>query len=121
MFEPAGLISISSGISAASQTSSSSWRTAFSTPPRLMPRRFLFAGEADRHVDGHLAVLGDAQEIDMQRPVGDRVELDVLGKGAGGPPPTSIITTEFMKWPVVQRLDQRLLLEVDRQGSSLLP
>jgi hypothetical protein len=38
MSRPARLISISSGISAASQTSSSSWRTAFSTPPRFRPR-----------------------------------------------------------------------------------
>src|SRR4051812_22466323 len=45
---------------------------------------FLFAGEANGDVDVHLRMLGDAQEIDMQRPVGDRVELDVLGKGAGG-------------------------------------
>ena len=84
MSRPARLISISSGISAASQTSSSSWRTAFSTPPRLRPFELLLVDEADRHRDMDLGLLGDAQEIDMQRPVGDRVELDVLGQGADG-------------------------------------
>ena len=49
----------------------------------LEARRLLLVDEVDRHRDGDLGVLGDAQEIDMQRPVGDRVELDVLGQGAG--------------------------------------
>jgi hypothetical protein len=48
------------------------------------------------------------------------VELDVLGKRAAVAPPTSIITTEFMKWPR-DSLDQAFFLDVDGQGSSLLP
>ena len=45
-------------------------------------------------------MLGDAEEVDMHRAIRDRMELHVLGQRAGWLPPTSIITTEFMKWPV---------------------
>ncbi len=44
--------------------------------------RTLFILEADRDVDVHLAVLADAQEVGMQRTVGDRVELHVLRQRA---------------------------------------
>ncbi len=48
----------------------------------LQARRSFFIVEADRHVDVDLAVLADAQEIDMDRAAGDRVELHCLGQGA---------------------------------------
>jgi hypothetical protein len=50
----------------------------------LRPRDFFFTGEADRHRDGDRAVLADAQEIDMERTVGHRMELHVLGQGPRG-------------------------------------
>jgi hypothetical protein len=40
--------------------------------------RFVVVDEADRNADRDRGMFGDAQEIDVQRPVGDRVELDVL-------------------------------------------
>ena len=67
----------------------------------LEARRGFFIVEAHRHRDVHLGVLADAQEVDVDRPAGDRVEVARPWAACGvGLPPTSIMTTEFMKWPV---------------------
>ena len=73
---------ISFGMLAASQTSSSSWLDDVEHAAALEARRFLFIVEAHRHVDVHLGVLADAQEIDVDRPARYRVEVDRLGQGA---------------------------------------
>ena len=44
----------------------------------------LFADEADRHVDVDLGIGADPQEVDVQRVVGDRVELQIAGQDAVG-------------------------------------
>ncbi len=82
MSRPASEMWISSGMWAASQTRSSSWRTTLRTPPRLMPGDCFFVVEAHGDGDGQLAVLADAQEIDVDRPARHRMELDVLGQRA---------------------------------------
>ena len=82
----------------------------------LQARRLLLVDEADRHRDGDLGVLGNAQEIDMQRPVGDRMELDVLGQGADGRAAGVDHHHRVHEVAGVQHLHQRLLLEVDGEG-----
>ena len=44
----------------------------------LQARRGFFIVEAHRHRDVHLGVLADAQEIDVDRAAGDRVEIHGL-------------------------------------------
>src|SRR5690606_9278107 len=39
-------------------------------------------GEHDRHCDLDLRILGETQEIDMDRTVADRMERNILGQGA---------------------------------------
>jgi hypothetical protein len=93
-----------SGMCAASQISSSSWRTTLSTPPRVRP------GESSSLAkrDGTLTctwLCSLMRRKSTCRAVGHRVELDVLGQRAdrrfAG---TSIITTVFMKCPVESAL-----------------
>ena len=56
----------------------------------------------------------------MQRPVGDRVELDVLGQGAGGRAAGVDHHDRVHEVAGAQHLDQRLLLDVDGEGLFLV-
>ena len=76
-------------------------------------RRIILVDEADRHVDVDGAVRADAQEIDMQRTVVDRVELDVAGERAGLLAAHIDHHDGIHEVSVGQRLDQRLFLDVD--------
>ncbi len=58
------------------------WRTTFSTPPRLMPAELVLAGEGDLHRDPDLLARRQALEVDVDRPVGDRVQLHLAHQGA---------------------------------------
>ncbi len=51
--------------------------TTFSTPPRLMPGDLAFVLEVHRHLHGDDRIGPDAQEVEMQRLVGHRVDLHV--------------------------------------------
>ena len=79
MSRPARSATILSGIASAGQTSAMRWRTTFSTPPRRMP------GAVDSLMNwtGTSTVIvepgDDAEEVDMDRLVAHRVELEVAG------------------------------------------
>src|SRR3712207_8173578 len=60
-------------------------------------------------------MLGDAEEIDMQRPVGNRVELNVLRKGARSRAAGVDHHDRVHEVAAVQHLHQRLLLDMDRE------
>ncbi len=82
--------------------------------------RLLFVDEVDRHIDGHERVLADAQEVDMDRKIADRIELIVLrqnldllagdvDRGDRGHEPAA-----------VDLVVQLLVREGDRQGRLLV-
>ena len=82
----------------------------------LQARRVVLILEAHRHRDGDLGVLGDAKEIDVERPVGDRMELDVLGQRARRLAADIDHHHRVHEVARVKELHQRLLLDVDRRG-----
>ena len=47
----------------------------------LQARRSVFILKANGHVDVHLGMFGNAQEVGVQRTVGDGVESHILGQG----------------------------------------
>ena len=121
MSMPARLISISSGISAASQTSSSSWRTALSTPPRFRP----FDLSSSMKWIGTATWTLACSEMRRKSTCSGRSvtgwNWTSLGSVRTGAPPASIITTEFMKWPVDKALTSAFSSRWIERGSSLLP
>ena len=74
---------MNSGIALAGQWNSTSWRTMFEHAAALDAGRLVLVDEVDGHVDVDLGVLADAQEIDMDREIPDRIELVVLRAGPG--------------------------------------
>jgi hypothetical protein len=77
---------------------------------------FLLADEADRHRDLDARMLPDAQEIDMERPIGNRMELHVLGQGAGLLAGDIDHHHGIHEVAVAHHLDEPLFLDVDRDG-----
>ena len=81
----------------------------------LEARRRLFIVEAHRHVDVHLGVLADAQEIDMDRPAADRVEVDRLGQRAMGLSGEIDHDHRIHEVTCRHHLGEELLLDMDRE------
>ena len=75
--------SMKSGIASDGTSSSTECSTIWSVPPRFTPGRLVLADHVHRHHDLDRLALGEAQEIDMDREVLDRVELVVARDGAG--------------------------------------
>jgi hypothetical protein len=79
-------------------------------------RRFFLVPEVDGDIDVDGAVLADPEEVDVQRPVGDRVELHILRQR----PDLAAFDVDHCdgvhEVAGGQGLDQGLLLEVDRNG-----
>ena len=86
-----------------------------STPPRFRPGRGVFVDEDHRHVDMDLGVLRKAQEVDVQRSVGDRMESDVLGQRAQGLAADLDIDDRVEEVAGAELAAQFLLFDVDRQ------
>ena len=122
MSRPARLITISSGISAASQISSSSWRTWLSTPPRLMPRDL---SSSTKWIGTSTCTLACSEMRRKSTWSGRSVtgwnwtSFGRVRTAAFEAP--SIITTVFMKWPVLSALTKAFSSRWIERGSSLLP
>ena len=85
----------------------------------LEARRLVFIVEAHGHRDVNLGVLADAQEIDVDRPARDRVEVDRLRQG---PVRLALEVDHHDRVHEVagrEHLGQKLLLDMDREGLFL--
>ena len=61
----------------AGQTTSSVWVTMLTAPPRFTPGRLVGVDDVDRNAHADGGALAQAHEIDMNRMVPDRIELEV--------------------------------------------
>ena len=67
----------------------------------LQARRKRLIDEAHRNLDADEAVLADAQEVDVDRLILDRVDLQVARDDAALGPSTSTSNTVEVKWPLM--------------------
>ena len=85
----------------------------------LEARLVLLVNEAHRNGDLDLGVLAMRRKSTWIGRSLTGWNSTSFGNVRCGLPPKSIMTTEFMKWPVRKHLGQELLLDVDREGFLL--
>ncbi len=90
-----------------------------STPPFLRPGEASSLANTTGTCTSTFESLRQAQEVDVQRPVVDRVERDVLGQGADGLAADLDHHDRVHEVAGAELAAQFLLLDVDRQGFFL--
>jgi hypothetical protein len=81
---------------------------------RLVRRRILGVGEVQRHLHAYLAIFVDAQEVDVQDLVPERVHLHVAKQNALHRAVEFHGEDRRMKDFVLQGMDERVVVDLDR-------